>query len=192
MRVIVKSLLLVGFLVSCGTTEPSRYRDTEALERPPTLAKSSPSKEQHIVDTSSIPKKKDSSGLGSDVYQSSRTQLTLKQPMDQAWNTLGRAFKLADLKVTDHERDKGFYYVTRETEEKKGFFAKATSFFGDDQTVYLLTVKPLDDETTVTATVANASEQNSEAGDKAPSASEGLEDLMQLLYTTLHDKYEQD
>jgi len=58
MRVIVKSLLLTGFLVSCGTTEESRYRNTEALERPPTVTNSSPTKEQRVVDSSSIPKKK--------------------------------------------------------------------------------------------------------------------------------------
>lgn len=179
-------------LVACGLSSESRYRDTEALERPPTVAKSSPSKEQRVVDTSSIPRRKNSSGLGDGVYQSTRTQLTLKQPMDQAWNTLGRAFKMAGLKVTDHERDKGFYYVTRETEDNRGFLAKATSFFDEDPTTYLLTVKALDDETTVTATVANAAEQDSRAKDGAPPAAEGLEDLMQLLYTTLHDKYEQD
>ncbi|MGZ5049834.1 MAG: outer membrane protein assembly factor BamC [Methylobacter sp.] len=189
MRVIVKSLLLIMPLVACGLSSESRYRDTEALERPPVVAKST-SREQRVVDTSSIPKRSDSAGLGADVYQSTRTQLTLKQPMDKAWNTLGRAIKLAGLKVTDHERDKGFYYVTRETEEKSGFLANAASFFGDDATIYLLTVKALDDETTVTATVANAAEQSSTAGDKAQPAADGLEDLVQLLYTTLHDKIE--
>ncbi len=190
---IVKILLLTGFLVACGTTEPSRYRDTEALERPPILTNSSPSREQRVVDTSSIPKKKDTTGLGSDVYQSAPLQLTIKQPFDDAWNTLNRAFKQAGLKVTDHERDKGFYYVTRETEEQSGFFAKATSFLSNDPTIYLLTVKSLGDETTVTATIANAAEQNSAAAkDGAPeSPAEGAEDLLQLLFNTLHDKLEE-
>jgi len=193
MRVIVKSLLLVGFLVSCGTTEPSRYRDTEALERPPTLAKSSPSKEQHIVDTSSIPKKKDSAGLGSDVYLSTPLQLTIKQPFDDAWNILGRALKQAGIKVTDHERDKGFYYVTQDTADRTSFFAKATAFLSDDPTIYLLTVKPLGDETTVTASVANATEQSSAANETSqPVSAEGAEDMLQLLFKTLRDKLEQE
>lgn len=193
MRVIVKSLLLTGFLVSCGTTsEESRYRDTEALERPPIVTNSSPSREQRIVDTSSIPKKKDSAGLGSDVYQSTPLQLTIKQPFDDAWNTLGRALKQSGIKLTDHERDKGLYYVTQDTTDRTGFFAKATAFLSDDPTIYLLAVKQEGVETTVTATVANATEQSSAAKDGAPqSTAGGAEDLMQVLFKTLRDKLEE-
>lgn len=192
MNVIVKSLLMTCFLVSCGTTEESRYRSTEDLERPPTVA-SSPSKEQRIVDDSSIPKKKDRTGLGLDVYQNTPTQLTIKQPFDEAWNTLGRALKQSGLKITDHEKDKGLYYVTQETEETSGFFAKATAFFSHDASTYLLTVKPLGEETTVTATIANASEQNSSAAkDGVPEASAAsAEDLLQQLFKTLRDTLEE-
>lgn len=194
MRVIVKSLLLSGFLVSCGTVEDSRYRDTEALERPPTVTSSSPTKEQRVVDTSSIPKKKDRTGLGSDVYQNASTQLAIKQPFDEAWNTLGRALKQSGIKVTDHERDKGLYYVTQDTTDTTGFFAKATAFLSDDPTIYLLTVKEEGAETTVTATVANAAEQSSAAAkDGAPeSTAEGAEDLLQVLFKTLRDKLEEE
>jgi uncharacterized lipoprotein len=195
MRVIVKSLLLIGFLVSCGTTEQSRYRDTEALERPPVVAHSSPAKEQRVVDTSSIPKKKDSTGLGSDVYQSTPLQLTIKQPFDEAWTTLGRALKQSGIKVTDHERDKGFYYVTQDTADRTGFFAKATAFLSDDPdpAIYLLTLKNDGAETAVTATVANATEQNSVTDDSAPPPSiEGAENLMQALFKTLRDTLKEE
>lgn len=198
MRVIVKSLLLTGFLVSCGTTSPdSRYRDTQHLERPPTVAKSSSSKEERVVDNSSIPKKKDTTGLGSDVYLSSRSQLTIKQPFDEAWSTLSRALKQSGIKITDHERDKGLYYVTQERDaaDNAGFLAKASSFFsfGNDATIYLLTVKSEGEETTVTATLANATEQSSAAkdGEQHPSA-EGAEDLLQLLFKTLRDKLKEE
>jgi len=193
MRVIVKTLLPVVFLISCGTTEPSRYRDTEALERPPVVTHSSPTKEQRVVDTSSIPKKKDSTGLGSDVYQGTPLQLTIKQPFDEAWTTLGRALKQSGIKVTDHERDKGFYYVTQDTADRTGFFAKATAFLSDSPAIYLLTVKNDGAETTVTATVANATEQNSVNGDSAPPPSiEGAEDLMQALFKTLRDTLKEE
>lgn len=193
MRVIVKSLLLTGFLVSCGTSsEESRYRDTEALERPPTVI-SSTAKEQRTVDDSSIPKKKDSTGLGSDVYQSTPLQLTIKQPFDDAWRTLGRALKQSGIKVTDHERDKGLYYITQDTTDRTGFFAKATAFLSDDPTIYLLTVKPEGVESTVTATVANATEQSSAAAkDGVPESTPGgAEDLMQVLFNILRDKLEE-
>jgi len=130
MRVIVKSLLLTGFLVSCGTTEESRYRNTEALERPPTVTNSSPTKEQRVVDSSSIPKKKDRTGLGSDVYLSTPTQLVIKQSFGDAWNTLNRALKQSGIKITDHERDKGLFYVTQDTTtDTNSFFCKSDCFF---------------------------------------------------------------
>ncbi len=196
MSVIVKSLLLMVFLVSCGTTEESRYRDTEFLERPPTVVNSSPTREQRAVDNSSIPKKKDRSGLGSDVYQNSPIQLTIKQPFGDAWNTLSRALKQSGIKITDHERDKGLYYVTQaqDKEDSTGFFAKVGSFFSTDPTIYLLSVKGDGEATIVTATVANASEQSSAAAkDGAPEpAAQSPEDLLQLLFNTLHDKLEEE
>jgi uncharacterized lipoprotein len=194
MRLIVKSLLWVVFLVSCGTTEENRYRNTENLERPP-IVTASPTKEQRIVDNSSIPRKKDSTGLGSAVYQSSPTQLTIKQTFGDAWNTLSRALKQSGIKITDHERDKGLYYVTQaqDKEESTGFFAKATAFLSDDPAIYLLTVKDDGEETTVTATIANATEQSSAAQDGTPHPStEGAEDLLQILFKTLRDKLEEE
>ncbi len=193
MRLIVKSLLLTGFLVACGTTEESRYRNTENLERPPTVT-SSPSREQRTVDNSSIPRKKDSTGLGSDVYMTAPAQLTLKQPFDDAWNTLAQALKQSDIKITDHERDKGLYYVTQDTDTDTGsFLAKATSFLSDAPAVYLLTVKQDGEVTTVTATVANATEQSSAANDGTPHpSSEGAEDVLQLLFKTLRDTLKEE
>jgi len=193
MRVIVKTLLLTGFLVSCGTTEESRYRNTEALERPPIVTNSSPTKEQRVVDNSSIPKKKDRTGLGSDVYLSTPTQLVIKQSFGDAWNTLNRALKQSGIKITDHERDKGLYYVTQDTADRTSFFAKATAFLSDDAAIYLLTVKQEGEETTVTATLANAAEQSSATQDGTPPPSaEGAEDLLQLLFKTLRDKLEEE
>lgn len=191
---IVKSLLLIVFLASCSSAEEkSRYRDTESLERPPIVTSNSPSKEQRIVDNSSIPKKKDSTGLGSDVYLSAPTQLTIKQSFDDAWNTLGRALKQSGIKITDHERDKGLYYVTQDTADRTSFFAKATAFLSDDPAIYMLMVKQDGEETTVTATIANATEQSSATQDGTPHPSaEGAENLLQLLFKTLRDKLEEE
>lgn len=191
---LVKNLLLIVFLVSCGTTEENRYRDTEALERPPIVTNSSPTREERTVDDSSIPRKKNNTGLDTDVYQNSALQLTIKQPFDNAWNTLGRAFKQGGIKVTDHERDKGLYYVTQDITdptESTGFLAKVSSFFSNDTAVYLLTVKQEGEETTVTASVANATEQSSVAKKGNPTL-EGAEELLQLLFKTLRDKLEED
>jgi uncharacterized lipoprotein len=193
MRIIIQSILLAGVLASCGTSEVSRYRDTEQLERPPKVASSNPSKEQNIVDNSSIPKQKDSTGLGKDVYLSNPSQLVIKQSFGDAWNTLSRALKQSSLKITDHERDKGLYYVTQATSEETGFFSKLTTFLANDPAIYLLTVKPQGEETTVTGTIANVTEQNTADINAPPqSANEGAEELMQLLFKTLRDDLKEE
>jgi hypothetical protein len=193
MRIIIQSILLTAALASCGTPEVSRYRDTEQLERPPKVASSNPSKEQNIVDNSSIPKKKDSNGLGNDVYLSNPSQLVIKQTFGDAWNTLSRALKQSGLKITDHERDKGLYYVTQATSEETGFFGKLTTFLANDPAIYLLTVKPQGEETTVVVTMANTTEQSTADTWGTPKPSnEGAEELMQLLFKTLRDDLKEE
>ena len=36
----------------------------------------------------------------------------IKQPFDDAWNTLGLALKQSEIEITDREHDKGLYYVS--------------------------------------------------------------------------------
>jgi uncharacterized lipoprotein len=194
MRIIIQSLLLTGILVACGTPEVSRYRDTEHLERPPKVESSNASKEQNTTDNSSIPKQKDSTGLGKDVYLSNPAQLTIKQSFGDAWNTLNRALKQSGLKITDHERAKGLYYVTKATaSDDTGFFGKLTTFLANDPAIYLLTVKQQGEETTVTVTIANTTEQSAVDTNGGPHPStEGAEELLQLLFKTLRDDLKEE
>ena len=190
---IVKSLLLIVVLVSCTSTPDTRYRDTEFLEHPPTVVSGSPTKEQRAVDDSSIAKKKDHNGLGSDVYLIAPLQLNIKQSFSDAWSTLNRALKQSGLKITDHERDKGLYYVTRETSDNDGYFAKMTSFLSHDSAIYLFTVKQDGEETTVTVALANETEQSSAGKDGiAQPSNEGAADLLQLLFKTLRDDLKEE
>lgn len=190
-------LLFVTFLVSCGMGEDSRYRDTELLERPPTVAVDKKAGESLQVDDSVIPRKKYKSGLGDDVYMpvSMSPKLKIKQRIDDAWYTLNLALKQSEIKITDHERDKGFYYVSY---NPGTFFEQMTGFVDkkhDEQNdaIYLLTVKEDGTETEVTATVANPSEQSSAGKNGAHGGSEeGAEDLLQKLYKTLRDDLEEE
>ena len=197
MQVIAKILLLSLGLVSCGTSEDSRYRDTAMLERPPALAVSKPSGEPHITDNSTIPKKRDETGLGSDVYMTTTTpsQLRIKQPFDDAWNTLGLALKQSEIEITDREHDKGLYYVTYNPEN---------SFFGrkHNEAIYVLTVENDGAETTITATLGNVNEQSS-AGSRgehrsppkdnsATQPTDGAEKLLQSLYETIRDDLKEE
>lgn len=190
MQQVIKYFWVSLILVSCGTSEDSRYRDNALLERPPTLVIHKPSEGSYETDDSSIPKKQDP-GLGEDVYMTSSTppQLKIKKSFDKSWNILIQAIKLKEIKITDQERNKGHLYVAYDS---SGFLEKVTSFMKDGQKspVYLLNVEENGAETTITASIANKTEQNSASSNPDGYNDKPVEDsdeLLETLYKTLHD-----
>ena len=197
MQVIAKILIKSLGLVSCGTSEDSRYRDTSMLERPPALGVLKQGTEPLMTDNSTIPKKKDETGLGAEVYMTTTTpsQLRIKQPFDDAWNTLDLALKQSEIEITDREHDKGLYYVTYDPE--KSFFSNK-----HNEAIYVLTVENDGAETKITATLGNANEQSS-AGSRgehrsppkdnsATQPTDGAEKLLQSLYETIRDDLKEE
>lgn len=195
MRVIAIILLLSLISVSCGTTEDSRYRDTAMLERPPTLPITRQRGEQTVIDDSVIPKKQDEDGLGSDVsmVESKPMHIIIKKPFDSAWRVLGLALKQSRIKITDHEQDKGLYYVSY---KPKSFIENAASIFTDTkekededrEANYLLTVKDDGAETKVFATAINPAQQDN----SAESDNDHEEALLIQLYEFLQDDFKEE
>lgn len=184
-------LLIPMMLVACTTTDNSRYQDNANLERPPELPIDKQAVEQVATNEIEPPKRRHGKGLGPDVYmvEDSPTELKIKRSFDEAWSLLSRAIQHNDIKVTDQDRSKGFYYVAY---NGGGFFSSAASLFddGQDKSTYLLKVESQGEETRVTASLANKDEQ-SDSG----SLKDGIADypenksskLLELLYDTLHD-----
>jgi len=197
MQVFAKILLLSLCLISCGISEDSRYRDTSLLERPPALSVSKQAGEQRTTDSSTIPKKRDETGLGSDVYMTTTTppQLKIKQPFGEAWNTLSLALKQSEIEITDREHDKGLYYVTYDPD---------SSFFSNkhNEAIYVLTVEKDGSETKITAAIGNTSEQSSAGNhvknrdlikdNSANQPANGAEKLLQSLYETIRDDLKEE
>ncbi len=189
----IKSLLLVMMLVSCGGGNDSRYRDTQMLERPPTLVVSKHVGGPQITDDSTIPKKRHEVGLGDDVYmiESTPMQLKIKKPFDDAWRVLELALNQSQIKIIDHRQDKGLYYVYY---EQKGLFDSVASLFNKNQedkhheANYVLTVKEEGAETKISANPVNAAELDSN-GDVANSDDVAL---LWVLYKTLHDDLKEE
>jgi len=189
----IKLLIITPFitaLVSCSSANDNRYRNTELLERPPTLAitKKVTNAVECCEDTSSVPKTKAKKGLGDDVklISSKPMQIKLNQPIETAWNSIGLALKQREIKITDQEREKGFYYVAyRPASLFSGLFNKLSK-----ESIYLLTLSTEGNETIVLAKQGNATEQNSAlthfASDDDEARSDA-EDLLQQLYETLRD-----
>jgi uncharacterized lipoprotein len=189
----ISCMSLIMMLVSCGGND-SRYRDTQMLERPPTLAVSKKTGEPpRITDDSTIPKKRFEKGLGSDVYmiESTPMQLKVKKPFDDTWRILGTALQQSQIKIIDHRQDKGLYYVYY---QQKSLVGSIASFFNKKQedehheANYELAVKEDKAETKITATPFNTAEQNS-YDDIATSDAEAL---LWVLYKTLHDDLKEE
>jgi len=186
MQRVIKSILLVTALVSCGTDKDSRYQDISHLERPPTLPanpSASPS-ESYAVDDSRIEKRQSDTGLGNKVYLTNATplQLRIRMPIDKAWYALAQALKQSSdtLKITDYDRDKKIYYVSSGDESSAGFF----SFLSDNKKInYVLSMKGAGGETAV---MANLAAEQSGAADNQDSNNE-TEKLLRMLYGILHD-----
>ena len=184
-------LLIPMMLVACGTTDNSRYQDNVNLERPPELPIDKQAAEQVATNEIEPPKRRHGKGLRSDVYrvEDSPTELKIKRTFDETWSLLHQAIQHNDLKVTDQDRSKGFYYVAY---DGGNFFSSAASLFGNvqDKSTYLLKVEPQGEETKVTASLASKDEQGDSRSlkDGIANYSENKSSkLLELLYDTLHD-----
>ncbi len=163
------------------------------------------------ADNSKVRKKPDHTGLGDavyimeqevdkksteDIWATQPSQLMIKQPYDVAWNTLALALKQSNIEITDHEHNKGLYYVSYDPDPS--LFSPKNS----NNAVYVLTVKREGAETKVKAALGNAAEQGSVGNhgksrtpvkdNSASHPASGAEDLLQLLYRTIRDDLEEE
>jgi hypothetical protein len=183
MFALIKYLFLTVMLAACTTTEEkTRYRDTSALEQPPTLMSS----KTPPADNSSIPEKQ-KPGLHDlvSLSENSPPVLTLKQSFDLAWHSVNRALELREIKITDHERSRGHIYVSY---EPKNIFQHMASWFSEPKQhpIYLLSLHGSDDKSSITAERARSSEQNPGA-EAQPQESDASEELLTTLYQTIRD-----
>ena len=133
------SLFSCALLAACASEDTPRYRDTAALEKPPTLVferqatLDKAEAEKLPEDTASVSAEdsknaaessdedqEDSGpetpkGLGDQVVSISDTPprvLTVRQSFDVAWNSLKQSLVQSRIEVTDLEHDKGKFYVS--------------------------------------------------------------------------------
>ncbi|MDP3331728.1 MAG: outer membrane protein assembly factor BamC [Methylococcaceae bacterium] len=178
----------IGLMLAACSADNSKYRDIRNLERPPTLAITKQASEDRLIDDGALDKKPRKQGLGGlvSLTEDSPPKLKIKQPVDQAWESLRLALKQSSIEVTDFEQDKGLYYVAYKT---GGFFSKLASgsLSVRSEANYTLTLEEDGDETIVTAkAIQHESTASSQDGynETQPDASE---ELLQSVYDTLHD-----
>ncbi|GAB6140475.1 hypothetical protein JCM14076_12040 [Methylosoma difficile] len=188
MPLILKAVVIVLVLASCGGKD-SRYRDTELLERPPTLAIEKSIDEPAVEpDVSVIPKKSSKPGLRDAVafVESEPMRITIRQDYETAWRSIGLALKQREIKITDHNRERGLYYVYYSS---KGLFSVllASKDEHHDANV-MLTVEPEDGLVKVKAIPVTVSDRDEADG----FATSDQESLLRDLYETLHDDLKEE
>jgi uncharacterized lipoprotein len=183
----IPAVLLTATLVSCGTTEEARYRDTSMLEKPPTLISNRPVEEQKEADSSAESEGEAKTGLGTKVYMtdSNSPSLIIKQPFDEAWSTLAQALKQQDIEVVDRNRELKAYYLTFDPDD---YDPESTfSFFKDDYAKedYLLKLEDRGGETAISAEAVDKPKPDSASDEGRPT--DGAERLLKSLHETLRD-----
>lgn len=187
---IIYLLIFIAAIVSCAKpAEDSRHRALDILERPPVLTSEKTVQTQE-ADTSIIPVHENMKGLGKDVYLSTSTppELILKRPFEAAWNIIGRALKKSDIKITDQERNKGFYYLSY---KPSSLFEKLTAFISDftPPDPYLLRVVEDGEQTKITAALTNAPETSTPSKKETDKTrpTDNSQQLLQQLYEILQE-----
>ncbi|MDD5228944.1 MAG: hypothetical protein PHN45_05060 [Methylococcales bacterium] len=175
-------------LVACGAVENNRYRDTAALERPPTLALQKIA-QNTIIDDSVEPKNK-IAGLDEKVVllDESPTRLVLKQSVSESWRTVGAALRQSDIKITDTEKNKYSYYVSYQSH---GVLKNILSALNEEntKTIYVITLIAQEGDTLIQASLANRNEQRSQNTEKnvTNNVTDDSDGLIESLYHLLRD-----
>lgn len=191
----LKNVITVGcvalVLSACGGDDP-RYRNTALLERPPVLAvQKSASDTVVLEDDAVLTKKKHKKGLEDDVYlsKSDPTMIYIKQPINEAWNTVKLALTQSDIKITDEVRDKSQYFVSF---NPPTLFGMVTSIVTKEekQVIYVLTVEEIGQETRVSVKKATSAEQTTalDATNRDTETTDDAEALLNRLFDTLRDE----
>lgn len=178
-------------IMGCSSST-SRYKDMSALEKPPTLALQK--RPQSSIDDS-VELKDMPAGLDSNVVlvEESPKQLIIKQPIADAWRTLGRAILKSDIKITDYQKSKNYYVNYR----VKGMLNNVIGLFKDEpiKTVYLLTLKQQGSETNIQAALASQSDQRMQNVDEKSANlvdddefGDDSDGLVEHLYQVLRDE----
>lgn len=170
-------------LTSCAADDP-RYRDTSALEKPPTLVaekQAAAAAEVENAEADKLPEdaapdstdedqddeSRAKKGLGERVVSISETPplaLTIKQSFDPAWNSLKKALIQSNIEVTDLDHGKGIFYVSYDADsyisEHGSLLEKSLGLFSDDyaRQAYVLTLSSDGSATKVTAAPAKDAE----------------------------------
>ncbi len=186
-RVLILFVSVSG-LFACSSND-SRYRDTQMLERPPTLPITKRDEAlECCIDDAILPQKSNEPGLGDKVslIPSKPMTIKIKQPFETAWNNVGLALAQSDIKITDQERKQGIYYVAY----------KPKTLFGDwlsgskKDVIYQLNVTAEGNETKVSCALGNTAEQTGtefQFESDLEEAQADAEDLLYRLYETLRD-----
>ncbi len=191
-------LSLTYGLVACTSNNSSRQNYIEDLAQPPKLqserSKTATVTGDREINTSSASSEKP---LGENVsmVDSNPPSLRIKQPINEAWQTVGLALEKLKAEKTVRNRKEGVYFIKYDADdpgdEDKGFFQTTIGdYFSNryEKGFYKIVIKEQQSETEVYI------EEAPDSDDKSPNYDgyelgkpASPEVVLKNLYTTLHD-----
>lgn len=187
-------ICLISILTACSFIQKTNYRDT-GLEVPPGYhIRAAELKAATVAAPEKIEQKK---GLGDQVSLSgaeNQAILTLDKNFDRAWIIVVKALKLADLKITDRNRDEGTYHVNYDPDTAASNNITEQfifTLFNDqfEENSYLLTLLEEDQKVTISAQLRPPiidPELYQDEEDREPPI-DASSQLINYLYTTIRD-----
>ncbi len=188
-------LFFAPLLISaCSNTENTRYKDLSHLEKPPEILAPEKVNSAVMQDKKSIAKK----GLGQVVTLSGPADqpiLKIKKIFDRSWSIVEQALNLAEIEVTDKNRDKGVFYLKFDPDKqlsKDSSLVDSMTFFlfkdEYDEGTYKLSVVWRDSDTEVSAELIDQ-KNDGLLDDEFEETLDFGSKLIERLYKTIRDDF---
>ncbi len=188
------ALYLVPLLINgCSSSENVRYKDLSYLEKPPVIIIAETAKKAVIKDKETVEK----TGLGKVVSLAGPADLPIlkiKKIFDRAWDIVEQGLKLAEIEITDKNRDKGVFYLKFDPNQQD---SKDLSLLGNidlflfkneyAEATYKLTVEWRDSDTEVNIELLAENADNLLDDNEIEDSIDSGAKLIKVLYKTIRD-----
>jgi uncharacterized lipoprotein len=183
------------FLTACASNEHTRYQNNADLERPPEAPATKKADEAAANEISEPQPRRRGIGLKTDIYKSEDSrEFKIRRAYDEAWLLIHQAIQHNELKIADQDRSKGAFYVNYGGHSLLNL--TSSLFQGhENEPTYLIKVEGQGNETSATVSLAKKEEQadsNYPKNSAQKEESDRSEDLLDLLFDTLHDHIKAD
>lgn len=188
----VKFILLTSVLLSIIACKGHQYQNNASLEQPPSL------EIERTINSPAVTETNMKTGLDHMVGLVG-TRLNLKQPYEQAWETLAAALEFSRIKISDRNQEMGVYFINYDADntnnKNTGILDNLSTFlFKDDyaRATYKITVVRVSQVVEITAEKVMVTEMSLLDGNEDIIFDDKVDDGAEKLIHHLHEILKND